>query len=93
MVFGQGADVAIALIGPGLLDRSDVEPAGWASVIGTILFLGGIQTFCIGVIGEYVGRIYTRVNNAPQFVVGKTTFERPDAPVWKSRAADPGAEG
>lgn len=69
-----------------------MEP-GWASVIGTVLFLGGIQTFCIGVIGEYVGRIYTRVNNAPQFVVGKTTFERLDVKIPKRRAADRNTEG
>lgn len=50
-----------------------VQP-GWASVIATVLFIGGVQTFCVGVIGEYVGRIYIRLNNAPQFVVGKTTF-------------------
>ena len=59
-----------------ILDRL-VHPAiqpGWASTIATVLFIGGIQTFCVGVIGEYVGRIYIRLNNTPQFVVGKKTF-------------------
>jgi glycosyltransferase involved in cell wall biosynthesis len=53
-----------------------IQP-GWASVIATVLFIGGVQTFCVGVIGEYVGRIYIRLNNAPQFVVGKTTSSPP----------------
>jgi len=59
-----------------ILDRL-LHPAmqpGWASVIATVLFIGGVQTFCVGVIGEYIGRIYIRLNNAPQFVVGRTTF-------------------
>jgi hypothetical protein len=69
--------VFILVIGERMLNPQ--VPLGWASVIATVLFIGGIQTFCIGMIGEYVGRIYTRVNNAPQFVVGKTTFKRSSA--------------
>jgi glycosyltransferase involved in cell wall biosynthesis len=49
-------------------------PAGWASLIATILFIGGIQTLCIGVMGEYLGRTYLKLNRKPQFVVGSTTW-------------------
>lgn len=49
-------------------------PAGWASLIATMLFIGGIQTLCIGVIGEYLGRTYLKLNHKPQFVVGSTTW-------------------
>ena len=49
-------------------------PAGWASLIATILFIGGIQTLCIGVMGEYLGRTYLKLNHKPQFVVGSTTW-------------------
>ena len=49
-------------------------PAGWASLIATILFIGGIQTLCIGVMGEYLGRTYLKLNRKPQFVVGGTTW-------------------
>ncbi len=45
--------------------------AGWASVIATILFVGGIQMLCIGMIGEYLGRTYLRINGKPQYSVGK----------------------
>lgn len=49
-------------------------PRGWASLIATILFIGGIQTLCIGMIGEYLGRTYLKLNRKPQFVVGSTTW-------------------
>ena len=54
--------------------RDPTLPAGWASVIATILLIGGMQTLCLGIIGEYVGRIYLKANRMPQFVVGDTTF-------------------
>jgi len=49
-------------------------PRGWASMIATILFIGGIQTLCIGMIGEYLGRAYLKLNHKPQFVIGSTTW-------------------
>jgi len=49
-------------------------PRGWASLIATILFIGGIQTLCIGMIGEYLGRAYLKLNHKPQFVIGSTTW-------------------
>ena len=48
-------------------------PAGWASLIATILLVGGVQTFCIGMLGEYLGRAYLKINGKPQFVVRETT--------------------
>jgi undecaprenyl-phosphate 4-deoxy-4-formamido-L-arabinose transferase len=55
-------------------------PAGWASLIATILFIGGVQTFCIGVIGEYIGRTYLKLNRKPQFVIASTTWTKPHEP-------------
>lgn len=52
-------------------------PRGWASLIATILFIGGIQTLCIGMIGEYIGRTYLKLNRKPQFIVGTTTWKHP----------------
>lgn len=43
--------------------------AGWSSLIATILLIGGVQTFCIGMIGEYLGRAYLKLNRKPQFVI------------------------
>ncbi|HLP97945.1 MAG TPA: glycosyltransferase family 2 protein [Sideroxyarcus sp.] len=50
-------------------------PRGWASTIATILFIGGIQTMCIGMVGEYLGRTYMKLNRKRQFVIGSTTWQ------------------
>lgn len=42
---------------------------GWASTILPIYFLGGVQLFCVGVLGEYVGKIYTETKRRPRFLV------------------------
>jgi len=49
-------------------------PAGWTSLIATILLIGGIQTLCIGMVGEYLGRTYLKLNGKPQFVVASRTW-------------------
>ncbi len=45
------------------------EPAGWASVIVSIFIIGGVQLFALGMIGEYLGRLFLKQNGRPQFVV------------------------
>ena len=44
-------------------------PAGWTSLLVAILFMGGLQLLCLGVIGEYLGRAYLKLNRKPQFSV------------------------
>jgi polyisoprenyl-phosphate glycosyltransferase len=48
--------------------------AGWTSLIAVILLIGGIQTLCIGMMGEYLGRTYLKLNGKPQFVVASRTW-------------------
>jgi dolichol-phosphate mannosyltransferase len=43
--------------------------AGWATLFIGVLFLSGMQMMCLGIMGEYVGRIYTEVKQRPLFVI------------------------
>ena len=49
--------------------------AGWASTVSIICFLGGIQLLSIGVIGEYVGKIYMETKKRPRYIIEKRTNE------------------
>ena len=46
--------------------------SGWASTVSIICFLGGIQILSIGVIGEYIGKIYLETKHRPRYTVDKT---------------------
>lgn len=42
---------------------------GWSSTISILLILGGLILLVLGMIGEYIGRIYISINNSPQYVI------------------------
>ena len=44
-------------------------PVGWSSTVAIILMIGGMILFVLGMIGEYIGRIYICINNSPQYVI------------------------
>ena len=44
-------------------------PMGWSSMMAALVFIGGMLMLMLGLIGEYLGRIYISLNNAPQYVV------------------------
>ena len=48
-------------------------PIGWSSMMAVLLVVGGCILFMLGLIGEYIGRIYISLNNSPQFVIKKVT--------------------
>lgn len=45
---------------------------GWSSTVSIMLFIGGLIMLMLGMIGEYIGRIYISINNSPQYVVRET---------------------
>lgn len=53
--------------------------AGWASTTSIVCFMGGIQLLCLGVIGEYIGKIYLETKHRPRFIIGETTFQDEEA--------------
>jgi len=52
---------------------TDLAVPGWTSVVLPMYFLGGIQIFCIGMLGEYLGKTYAEVKSRPRFFIEKTT--------------------
>lgn len=51
------------------LFRSDVTVPGWTFMVIAVLFIGGIQMIMLGVLGSYIGRIYTEVQNRPLYII------------------------
>lgn len=45
------------------------SPRGWASTVAIVLFVGGVQLLVLGMIGEYLGRVYDEVRGRPAYVV------------------------
>lgn len=62
-----GFVACVVLVVQKILDPTITE--GWTSLMAALLFLGGVITLAVGMLGEYVGRIYVSVNKKPQYVV------------------------
>ncbi len=68
IVFGTlGALAAILVIGEAISDHK--PPQGWASLMVAVLVLAGVQLVLVGLIGEYLGRMFLAVNRKPQYLV------------------------
>ena len=52
---------------------------GWASIVVPMYFLGGVQILCLGVIGEYVGKIYMETKGRPRYGVEQRLESRQPA--------------
>lgn len=50
----------------------DDPVAGWTSTICVIIFIGGIQLFCMGVMGQYIAKTYMETKNRPHYIISET---------------------
>jgi dolichol-phosphate mannosyltransferase len=48
--------------------------AGWTSIMLAVLFIGGIQLICIGIIGEYISRLCSNIRNRPLYIIKETNI-------------------
>ncbi len=65
---------------------------GWSSTLCAIFFMGGVQLLCVGVVGEYVGKIYSETKQRPRFLIGEKTFQTPADETYKASETT-GAKG
>lgn len=49
--------------------------AGWASTTCIVCFVGGVQLICMGIIGEYIGKIYMETKARPRYIISARTWE------------------
>lgn len=75
MIMGLGSIVSfisfIGVIWAIVTELLGYSVAGWASIICIVCFMGGIQLICVGIIGEYVGKIYLEVKQRPRYIISE----------------------
>ena len=71
---GIGAFACAMVVAEALLYS---PPAGWASLMAAVLLLSGVQLVILGIIGEYLGRLYLTANGKPQSVVREVRRSQP----------------
>ena len=67
------AGMALVGIGYALFMRifTNTWVEGWTALMIAVLFMGGVQLLCLGILGEYVGRIYSEVKRRPLYVIAE----------------------
>jgi len=66
---------ALAIIIRKIIDSSSAV-GGWASTICVILFVGGLQLLCIGVLGQYLSKTYMETKRRPDYIVAETEEDK-----------------
>lgn len=71
---------------------SDQNAPGWVSLMAVVLLLSGVQLVTIGIVGEYLGKVYDEVRHRPTFIVREVVgADGPETPPGRDRAADDSA--
>lgn len=88
MITGFGAAVAlisfIGVLWALITAIAGKTVAGWASMTCIICFVSGVQLICLGIIGEYIGKIYLETKQRPRYIISERT--------WVHKPAEPGRE-
>lgn len=50
--------------------------SGWASMTSLICFIGGVQLVCLGILGEYIGKIYLETKARPRYIISERTYNK-----------------
>ena len=75
ILYGAAAIVAGSVAW--IMDNPRLSPPGWATLAAAITLLGGIQLIGIGLLGEYIGRIYDETKRRPTYVIGASDPREP----------------
>lgn len=77
MIMGLGTFIAmisfIGVIWSIVVELMGNAITGWASMTCIICFIGGVQLICLGVLGEYIGKIYLEVKHRPRYIISDRT--------------------
>ena len=78
MITAAGTIISCAIIWAIIMQVIGNTVAGWASMVCIVAFLGGIQLLSLGVIGEYIGKIYLETKARPRYIISETTDDVQD---------------
>lgn len=82
LIIGLGVFFAIAsfigVIWAIIMSMTGSTVSGWASTFCIVCFMGGIQLLCLGVIGEYIGKIYLETKKRPRYIISERTYKSDD---------------
>ncbi len=91
VIAGLGLLGLVVVLLEALLKRD--LPTGWASLMSTVALLAGVQLMILGVMGEYLGRMFLTANRKPQYLVRRVYVREADALVAHEPAAGTAAAG
>ena len=70
----------IALLGIAIAALCGAAAEGWAVTACAVCFMGGVQMLFLGVVGEYVGKIYLETKARPRYIISERTEDRRPKP-------------
>lgn len=82
MITGMGIFVSalsfLAIIWAVIMAVTGHVVSGWASTVCIVCFLGGVQLISLGVVGEYIGKIYLETKARPRYIISERTYDAED---------------